>query len=149
MYDDAMKRLRTAGIFVLLFATATAFAQTTGEASATTGFDCWIGSSGPPLHTRFIRCMVDRDLAHVELSNPQSEEVLHLLHQEFHGRSGAAAETMFKANIELIRMSPSVWNIRIFSYPSDWSWQEGTPERLVRAVLCPSTGTCTVVIRKD
>ena len=149
MYDDAMKRLHSIGAFVMLFATATALAQTTVEATSTTGFDCWIGSNGPPLHTRFIRCMTDRDLPHVELSNTQTEELMHLLHQEFHSKSGAAAERMFKANIELIRMSPSVWNIRIFSYPSDWSWQEGTPERLVRAVLCPSEGICMVMIRKD
>lgn len=149
MYDDDMKRLHSIGAFVMLFAAAAAFGQTTEETSAAMGFDCWIGSNGPPLHTRFIRCMADRDLPHVELGNIQTEEVMDLLHREFHSKSGAAAERMFKANIELIRMSPSVWNIRIFSYPSDWSWQEGTPERLVRAVLCPSVGTCSVVIRKD
>lgn len=149
MYDDAMKRLHSIGAFVMLSAVALAFGQTAEESSTTTGFDCWIGSNGPPYETRFIRCMADRDLPHIKLSNAQSEEVMHLLHQEFHGKSGAAAETMFKANIELIRMSPSVWNIRIFSYPSDWSWQEGMPERLVRSVLCPSTGICSVVVRKD
>lgn len=149
MYDDAMKRLRSIGVFAMLSVAATAFGQTTEETSTTTGFDCWIGSNGPPLHTRFIRCMTDRDLPHAKLSNTQTEAVMQLLHQEFHGKSGAAAETMFKANIELIRLSPSVWNIRIFSYPSEWSWQEGTPERLVRAVLCPSEGSCTVMIRKD
>ncbi len=149
MYDDAMKRLHSIGAFVMLSAAALAIGQTAEETSTTTGFDCWIGSNGPPLHTRFIRCMTDRDLPYVKLSNTQTEEVMNLLHQEFHSKSGAAAENMFKANIELIRTSPSVWNIRIFSYPSDWSWLEGTPERLVRAVLCPSAGTCTVVIRKD
>lgn len=145
-----MRRLRSIGVFVMLLAAAAiALGQTTEATSAATGFDCWIGSSGPPYDTRFIRCMTDRDLPHAELGNTQTEELMHLLHREFHGKSGAAAEKMFKANIELIRMSPSVWNIRIFSYPSDWSWQEGTPERLVRAVLCPSEGSCMVMIRKD
>jgi hypothetical protein len=128
---------------------ATAFAQTTDATLTTTGFDCWIGDNGSTLQTRFIRCMGDRDLPHLELGNPQTEAAIQLLHQEFHAKSGAAAEKMFKANIEVLRMSPSVWSIRIFSYPSDWSWREGTPEKLVRAVLCPSTGTCTVTIRKD
>lgn len=149
IYEIGMKRLRSIGLLAMFAATAVAVGQTTEATSTTTGFDCWIGSNGPPLQTRFIRCMTDRDLPHVELGNTQIEEVMHLLHQEFHGKSGAAAEAMFKANIELIRMSPSVWNIRIFSYPSDWSWQEGTPERLVRAVLCPREGNCTVIIRKD
>lgn len=145
-----MRLLRSFGVFVMLTAVAAiAVGQTKEATSAATGFDCWIGSSGPPLDTRFIRCMTDRDLPHVELGNTQTEEVMHMLHREFHSRSGAAAETMFKANIDLIRMSPSVWNIPIFSYPSDWSWREGTPERLVRAVLCPSEGSCTVMIRKD
>ncbi|MDA8259430.1 MAG: hypothetical protein M0Z99_27960 [Betaproteobacteria bacterium] len=144
-----MKRLRSIGVLVSLSAATVAFGQPTAATFTTTGFDCWIGSNGPSLQTRFIRCMTDRDLPHAELSNTQTEEAMHLLHQEFHGKSGAAAEIMFKANLELIRMSPSVWNIRIFSYPSDWSWQEGTPERLVRAVLCPSEGNCTVMIRKD
>lgn len=149
IHEIAMKRLRSIVFLAMFAATAVAFGQTTEATSATTGFDCWIGSNGPPLQTRFIRCMTDRDLPHVKLSNAQTEEVMSLLHQEFHGNSGAAAEKMFKANIELIRMSPSVWNIRIFSYPSDWSWQEGTPEKLVRAVLCSSMNACTVLIRKD
>lgn len=144
-----MKRLRSIGVLVMLSAAAVAFGQTTEETTTTTGFDCWVGSSGPPYDMRFIRCMTDRDLPYVKLSNAQTEEVMGLLHQEFHGKSGAAAEKMFKANIELIRMSPSVWNIRIFSYPSDWSWQEGTPEKLVRATLCSSMSACTVMIRKD
>lgn len=145
-----MRLLRSFGVFVMLTAAAAiAVGQTTEETFAATGFDCWIGSSGPPLHTRFIRCMTDRDLPHADLGNTQTDEVMDMLHREFHSRSGAAAETMFKANIDLIRMSRSVWSIRIFSYPYDWSWQEGTPERLVRAVLCPSEGSCTVMIRKD
>lgn len=143
-----MKRSAFPWLVALSLGAATAVAQTT-DATTTTGFDCWIGDNGSNLQTRFIRCMVDRDLPHVELSNPQTEAAVHLLHQEFHGKSGAAAERMFKANIEVLRMSPSVWSIRIFSYPSDWSWQEGTPEKLVRAVLCPSIGVCTVVMRKD
>lgn len=133
----------------MIFAAAAAFGQTAEETSTTTGFDCWIGSNGPPFNTKFIRCMADRDLQHVALTNTQSEEAMQMLHQELHTKSGAAAEKMFKANIELIRMSASVWNIRIFAYPSDWSWREGTPERLVRATLCPRSGACTITIRKD
>lgn len=144
-----MRKILSVGLFALLLAAATAFGQTIDTRSTTTGFDCWIGDNGSALQTRFIRCMVDRDLAHVEVSITRTEEAMQLLHQEFHGKSGAAAEKMFKANIDVIRMSPLVWSIRIFSYPADWSWQEGTPERLVRAVLCPGVGTCTVMIRKD
>jgi hypothetical protein len=37
-----------------------------------------------------------------------------------------------------------VWNIRIFSYPYEWSWAEGLPQQLVRSVLCPRDVSCTV-----
>lgn len=129
------------------FATGSAFAQTVATVPAGVGFDCWIGADGKPYYTHYIRCMADRDLPHPELSNPYSDALLDLLHRELHQRSGADAERIFKTNIELVRETRSVWNIRIHSYPSDWSWQEGTPERLVRAVLCPQEGQCTVMIR--
>ena len=130
-----------------LFAAGFAFGQTAATTQPGVGFDCWIGADGKPYYTHYIRCMADRDLPHPELSNPYSDALLDLLHRELHQRSGADAERMFKTNIELVRETRSVWNIRIHSYPSDWSWQEGTPERLVRAVLCPQVGQCTVMIR--
>lgn len=122
-------------------------AQTTEETPSGVGFDCWVGADERPFLTHYIRCIADRDLPHPELINPRSEALLDLLHRELHQHSGADAEKALKANLELVRETRSVWNIKIYSYPSDWSWREGTPERLVRAVLCPKDMPCAVMIR--
>jgi hypothetical protein len=131
----------------LLLLAGVAGAQTADGTPSGIGFDCWIGSDCKPFFTHYMRCFADRDLPHPELSNPNSDALLDLLHRELHQHSGADAEKMFKANIELVRETRSVWNIRIHSYPSDWSWQEGTPKRLVRAVLCPKEAPCAVMVR--
>ncbi|HLA33375.1 MAG TPA: hypothetical protein VJ001_00755 [Rhodocyclaceae bacterium] len=38
------------------------------------------------------------------------------------------------------------WNIFLYSYPSEWSWAEALPEKLVEAALCPRGRTCRVAI---
>ncbi|MCM2307627.1 MAG: hypothetical protein NDI91_09215 [Sulfuritalea sp.] len=131
----------------LLLATGPVRSQTAEVTRPDIGFDCWIGGEGTQIYTHYIRCIADRDLAHPESIDPQSDAVLNLLHRELHQRSGSDAEKAFKANIELVREAGSVWSIRIYSYPSDSSWQEGMPERLVRAVLCPRQAHCAVMIR--
>lgn len=128
---------------LLLLVGGSALAQTASPAN-TVGLDCWVGQDGPPLHTNFIRCMVDRDLPYPVLADQRLDAFLTDLHKELHGRSGADAERMYKANIELVRESISIWNIRIFTYPYEWSWQEDRPGQLVRSVLCPRDVTCVV-----
>lgn len=145
-YDFAM-RYACAILCGLLLATGPARSQTAEVTRPDIGFDCWIGGEGTQIYTHYIRCIADRDLAHPESIDPQSDAVLNLLHRELHQRSGSDAEKAFKANIELVREAGSVWSIRIYSYPSDSSWQEGMPERLVRAVLCPRQAHCAVMIR--
>ena len=132
----------------LFFAVATATAQTPVAPAAIFGFDCWVGIDVNRFATNYIRCMADRDLPYQHLPDPKSDAVMDILHTELHGRSGADAERLYKANIELIRESRSVWNIVIHSYPYEWSWQEGLPEQLVRAVLCPRDGTCRVLVTR-
>jgi hypothetical protein len=119
-------------------------AQNSNPTPAAVGLDCWVGRDGPPFFTNFIRCMVDRDLPYPTLADQQLDAFLGGLHTELHSKSGADAERMYKANIELVRESISVWNIRIFSYPYEWSWEEGRPQQLVRSVLCPRDVSCTV-----
>ncbi|MBI5900039.1 MAG: hypothetical protein HZB40_12510 [Rhodocyclales bacterium] len=123
-------------IFLLLLVAGLALAQTTSSGNVV-GLDCWVGQDGPPRHTNFIRCMVDRDLPYPVLADQRLDDFLTELHKELHAKSGADAERMYKANIELVRESISIWNIRIFTYPYEWSWQEGRPQQLVRSVLCP------------
>jgi hypothetical protein len=144
-YHVRMESLRLLCL-LLGFATAPALAQTTDGPPAEVGFDCWIGTEGPPFHLTYIRCISDRELPHPELADARLNDFLDRLHREFHDKSGKAAEQMYKANIELVRESRSVWNIRIYSYPYELSWAEGRPQQLVRAVLCPKDIPCTVVL---
>lgn len=130
-------------IFLLMLVAGPVLAQSTSP-SNTIGLDCWVGQDGPPLNINFIRCMVDRDLPYPVLVDQRIDVFLTDLHKELHGKSGADAERMYKANIELVRESSSIWNIRIFSFPYEWSWQEGRPQQLVRSVLCPRDVSCVV-----
>jgi hypothetical protein len=126
-----------------LLAAGMAFGQTQPPPDA--GFDCWVGADGKPYYTHYIRCIADLDIAHNGTTEERLDDAMALLHREVHGGSSATSERIFKANIEHLS---GVWNIRIHSYPSDWSWQDGMPERLVRNVLCPQQGRCSVLIRK-
>lgn len=112
------------------------------------GFDCWVGYDGKPYFTSYIRCIADRDLPQAAPLDPESDLLLDLLHRELHTRSGAEAERTMKAHMELVREARAVWSIRIHSYPYEWSWNEGRPEQLVRAVLCPKNVPCAVMIRQ-
>lgn len=109
------------------------------------GFDCWVGVDGRPDDTHYIRCIADPDVPSNGPTDERLDAAMALLHRELHTGSSATSERVFKANIEHLS---GVWNIRIHSYPSDWSWQDGMPERLVRNVLCPRQARCAVMIRK-
>jgi hypothetical protein len=143
-----MKLLSSIGILAILFAAATVFAQTTGELPVGVGFHCWIGTDGAPLFTRRIRCFADRELRLEEMPDMESPTIIDLLHREVHFGSGVSTEKMFKANIERVRESREVWNIRIFSDPYDASWEERRPQQLVNAVLCPRDLTCAVMFSR-
>ncbi|MCK9283614.1 MAG: hypothetical protein M0P39_04960 [Rhodocyclaceae bacterium] len=132
----------------LLGAVGMAFGQTAAMFFPGPGFDCWIGSDGSPYYTHYIRCMADRDIPHEPVTENRVESLMESLHQELHGGSGASTERLFKSNIELVKEGGGIWNIRIHSYPADWSWNERMPEQLVRSVLCPSDAACPVMIRK-
>lgn len=132
----------------LVCAAGMACGQTVPGAASGAGFDCWVGYDGKPDYTHYIRCIADRDIPSPPAPDSRSEAFLELLHQELHRGGGSSAEKIFKSNIEVVRESRAVWNIRIYSYPTEWSWKEGMPERLVRAVLCPRETTCSVLIRE-
>ena len=146
-YDFMMDTLRRLALLpLLLLLAASASGQTTGSPPSGFGFDCWIGLEGGHLQVNYIRCIADRDLPHPELANQRLDAFLDDLHNELHQKSGADAERLYKSNLSLIRESASVWSIRIVSYPYEWSWQEGLPQQLVRAVLCPKDNPCTVKV---
>lgn len=126
-----------------LLASTAVLAQ--NPATTAPGFDCWIGDDS---NVHYIRCIVDRDIPPEASSNERADALMESIHQELHRGTGAKAERVFKSNIELVRVSGAVWNIRIHSYPYEWSWKEGMPERLVRAALCPPGASCPVLIRR-
>ncbi|MDO8340546.1 MAG: hypothetical protein Q7T59_01085 [Candidatus Woesebacteria bacterium] len=135
-------------VLTILFAAASAFGQTADEPVPGVGFHCWIGTDGAPLLTRRIRCIADRVLRLEEMPDMQSPTIIDILHRELHYGSGVSTEKMFKANIERIRESREVWNIRIFTDPYDASWEERRPQNLVNAVLCPVDMSCTVMFTR-
>ncbi len=143
-----MKRFGSIGILAIIFATATAFAQTAAVPSPSVGLHCWIGTDGAPLFTRRIRCIADRELRFEELPDLESPNIIDILHRELHFGSGVSAERVFKANIERIRETGEVWNIRIFTDPYDSSWEERRPQQLVNAVLCPIDTICAVMFTR-
>lgn len=132
----------------LFFVAGLAIAQTPAAVSPNAGFDCWVGHDGKPFYTAYIRCIADRDVAPDVPLNTPIDSLVELLHRELHEGSSRGAEKAFNANVELIREAGGVWSICIHAYPSDWSWDEGMPERLVRGVLCPQEGPCPVMIRR-
>jgi len=138
-----MKALRLGVLAALLFS-ACAVAQTTPAGSYRTCLDCWVGEDGPPYHIHYIRCIRDRDLPYPPNADQRLDAFLDDLHRELHQRSGLDAERKYKANIQLVRETASVWSIRINSYPYEWSWQEGLPRRLVHAALCPAEADCSI-----
>lgn len=140
-----MKRALQMLLLLATLAGSPGFAQTMAE-PAQMGLDCWIGLEGGASQINYIRCIVDRDLPHPELANQRLDAFLESLHNELHGKSGADAERMYKANLSLTREARSVWSIRIVSYPYEWSWEEGLPQKLVRAVLCPADISCRVIV---
>lgn len=143
-----MKRPGSFGILAILFAAAAALGQTAAEPFPGVSFHCWIGTDGAPLLTRRIRCIADRELRLEELPDLQSPNIIDLLHRELHFGSGISTEKLFKANIERVRETGAVWNIRIFTDPYDSSWDERRPQRLVDAVLCPIDTSCTVMFTR-
>ncbi|HEY6895739.1 MAG TPA: hypothetical protein VI279_00635 [Rhodocyclaceae bacterium] len=135
-------------IWVFFLSTTAALAQSAAGSTASIGFECWIGEDGKPYHIHYIRCIADRDIPPEASVDARFDELLELIHQELHVGSPSQAEEIFKANIHLIKESGGVWDIRIYSYPPEWSWAEGRPEQLVRSVLCRGDRTCPVVIRR-
>ena len=131
-----MNSLRRAALLLLLIS-GSLMAQTTEAPARAVGLDCWVGQDGAPLFTNFIRCMVDRDLPYPMLADQHLDAFLSNLHTELHSKSGADAERMYKANIKLVREIQSVWNIRIFAYPYEWSWAEGMPHQRLLSFLFP------------
>lgn len=142
---NSMRKLIMVGY---LCAAGLAFGQTAPVATTDLGLHCWVGADGAPYFSRKIRCIADRELVAETLPDPQSPNVIDTLHRELHFGSAVSAERLYKANLERIRVSGEVWEIRIYNEPYDESWEEKRPMRLVNAVLCPRDTVCNVMFTR-
>lgn len=110
--------------------------------------DCWITSEDAYAPVYFIACIEDRqELAPADdaLDAPQivALDTIHrLLHQ------GPLPELDLYVRQSATVLQPGdIRKIRIFSYPSQLSWDEGRPQILVRN-LCPEGYDCPIFIRR-
>lgn len=116
-----------------------------GSASAQSvfisGYDCWVGNAGGLDTTHYIRCIADRD--HLAGTSPDGELMLDRIHSLLHQYSVGEVEHIVQADPLLLR-SGRVRSVVLFSYPAEWSWQEGLPQKLVGGAWCAAMDDCRV-----
>lgn len=120
------------------------------EAGVVKALDCWVFEEKNFYKTHHIRCI--RDLSHLPaLDNataPANVITYEQIHRLLHQGSIEALDRYVQENIRMLKVG-DMWSIRIYSYPSPWSWDEELPQQLVRSALCPKGYTCPVFIRRD
>lgn len=110
-------------------------------------WDCWIeeGESAPTS----INCIRDPDSPNYKPAEDskggQEEALIAHIHDQLHAGNTTDLGKFIRNNVQVFRRD-SVWGISIYSEPYDSSWDEGRPETLVRAILCPGNVPCTVLI---
>ncbi len=118
-----------------------------GSASAQTafdnGYDCWIGNAGGLDTTHYVRCIEDRD--HLSGSTPDGEHMLDRIHSLLHLSAVAEVERLIQTN-PLLRSSGKVRSVALYSYPAEWSWAEGMPQKLVSSAWCAATDICRISV---
>jgi hypothetical protein len=142
-----MKSLMLLGVLSLLFLSSKLVWAV--EQPPSVGFDCWI-SAESRFTTYFIRCIHDRNLLPAATTNEDPEvdrtfgEIQRLLHS---GGSTDELDRLVRTNARKVQRG-FFTSIRIFSYPSEWSWEEQQPQLLVQT-LCPEGSVCRVFVRPD
>lgn len=106
-------------------------------------YDCWVGNAGGLDTTHYIRCIADRD--HLAGSNGDGELMLEQIHTLLHQAAVGDVERIVQGDPELHR-SGRVRSVALYSYPSEWSWQDGMPQKLVSSAWCAVTDTCRISI---
>lgn len=116
-----------------------------GSACAQTAFgsnyDCWIGNAGGPDTTHYIRCIADRD--HLAGPGTDDEVMLDRIHALLHRSAVGEVERLIQSNPLLLR-SGRVRSVALYSYPAEWSWMEGLPQKLVSSAWCAVTEDCRI-----
>lgn len=111
-------------------------------------FDCWIGNFKGKYTMQYIRCIQDRPDTDPSDQEELAQQLLDEIHYEIHWGSSERAEAIVHDN-PWLNGGEMVYSIRLFTYPYEWSWEEGNPQYLVRANLCSATMSCRVAIRSD
>ena len=120
------------------------------DTPSATAFDCWISPEGSRFQTEYIRCIEDRDRAPAGTQpvDPEVVQALDDVHHAFHHDSVPTLDALVASHGEIVR-NGHYWKIRIISYPSEWSWQDGRPQELVRTTVCHDSPECAVNFRRD
>jgi hypothetical protein len=118
------------------------------DETPTMAFDCWVTTDDPLATTHYIVCIPDRDdLPPVDDAiDPPEIIALDRVHELLHSGTLGDLDRYAWDNMELLK-NAGLRRIRIFSYPSTWSWDEESPHLLVQ-MLCPDGYVCPVYIRR-
>lgn len=113
-------------------------------------WDCWIEDNN--VDPTSINCIRDFDSPVYKPaqggSKAELEEVLlKHIHEQIHAGNTTEIGKFIRSNVEVFGRN-SIWGISIYSEPYETSWDEGRPETLVRALLCPRNVACTVMINR-
>lgn len=120
-----------------LLLTRSVGAQTLSAAA----YDCWIGNAGNLYTTHFVRCIVDRDPLGGTI--PDDEITLDRIHFLLHQFAIGEVENLVQTNPDLLR-SGRVRSVALYSYPAEWSWEAGLPQKLVDSAWCAMSDGCRI-----
>jgi len=111
-------------------------------------FDCWISADDTYAPSPYIACIRDRDGLPPPDETIEAPEVVALatIHRLLHEGNEIELDRYVRANAAALR-NGEIRKIRLFSYPSPWSWDEQRPQLLV-GTLCPEGYDCPVFIRR-
>ncbi len=129
----------------VLFASVTSAAA---EVASPLAWDCWIGEH-KPISINCIRhrkpmgqaIKADSDEAHEAM-------LLEVIHERIMSQRTAGLEEFVKAHLGDLGEG-ALHVIPIWDYPDEFSWMEGRPIELVRAMLCPEHTPCSVTLNKS
>jgi hypothetical protein len=124
-------------VFLAPILASGACAQTAFE----NGYDCWIGNTGGLDTTHYVRCIADRD--HLSGSVSDGELMLDRIHSLLHLSAVGDVERLVQSNPDL-RRSGRVRSVALYSYPAEWSWADGMPQKLVSSAWCALTDNCRI-----
>ncbi|BAL24400.1 hypothetical protein [Azoarcus sp. KH32C] len=111
-------------------------------------FDCWISAEQRDAPIHYIACIRDRgDEPPIdETVDPPELIALDEAHRLLHEGRLEDLDRFVSQHAPALS-NGKMWKIRIFSYPTEWSWDEERPQLLVR-MLCPEGYDCPVFIRR-